>query len=378
VKASHIRYIPHQRGAATLIVAFGIACALLLTMVFTHRNLVFAQRSSVNQQRSTLSYEAAEAGLNWAQAMLNQPEAANERCEALDPSSATTRKTARTFAQRHSEGTSPVAARCVNTADGWACHCAGGDPEPSGSAIQQTAFSLQIKALAAEASQPARLQISATGCHAAQAPCTARGNASIEEASQVRLQVQLARIGGLRKGLTQAITLRDGAQSAPEFFAEHFGLDPNTWIKQPAVRVVRCEVSSNCLESALKTLSIAIEPTLLWMKGDVVLDASADHTALFPAVLGSDERPVTLVVTGRLTLRGPVQIHGVLYATSVETPGTDPSTATELKPQVHGAVLAENSVSLAADQVLLNADVLNRLQTQTGTYARLPGSWKDF
>jgi Tfp pilus assembly protein PilX len=375
-----------QRGAAALIVAFGLSCALLLTVVFTHRNLVFAKRSSVNQQQSGVAYEAAEAGLNWAQAMLNQADAINARCERLGATHASViSKTARSFAQAHAEdGAATIAARCVRTADAWACYCAGADPERPDGTQQQAAFSLQIKAVAADMGKPAALQVSATGCHGAQMPCTAHVNTAMEETAQVRLQVQFERIGGLQPGVTQAITLRDRAQTAAAFFARHFGLDKSTWQKQPAVNTVRCK-ESNCLETLSKTLAATVEPTLIWIEGDVVLDASGTHSALHPALLGSEERPVTLVVQNRLTLRGPLHLHGVLYAASLESPsavmtadGITPTVLEADAPLVYGTVLAEDSVSLRPSQVILNNDVLDRLQTQTGTFARVPGSWKDF
>jgi hypothetical protein len=379
----------HQRGAGALIVAFGLACAMLLAAVLAQRNLVFAQRSSVNQQRSTLAYEAAEAGLNWAQAQLNQTHAINDRCETVDTTrTPTALKGTLSFAQRHTEGSLPVAARCVHSADRWACHCAGGDPEWTGDA--DAAFSLQIKPVAATADQAAALQVIATGCDGAQMPCTALETSSREQAAQVRLQVQLARIGGLQQAPTQAITLRDGAQTPAAFFAMHFGLDQNAWKQQPVVKTVRCE-KGECLETLSKTLAATVGPTLLRIEGDVDLDASTRYTVLHPALVGTAESPVTLVVSGKLTLRGPLHIQGVLYASSIEAPSPIPpvtdsgetaaTTSAAIDSsgvQIDGAVLAENSVNLVPSQVLLNTDVMRRLQAQTGTLARVAGTWKDF
>jgi hypothetical protein len=356
---------------------------LLLTAALAQRNLLFAQRSSVNQQRSSVAYEAAEAGLNWAQAMLNRPEAVNERCEAVDTSHLTISQTAMSFAQRHAAGSVAVAARCVHTNGHWACHCAGADPERSGEANPPAAFSLQIEPVLANAGQPGTLQVTATGCNAAQAPCTAHHNIAMEAAAQVSLHMQLGRIGGLQHALTQGITLRGSAQTPSAFFAQHFSLDPKTWQKQPVVHTVSCK-DSNCLEALSKTLATAVEATLLWVDGDMELNALADHSAMRPALLGSAERPITLVVAGKLTLSGPMHIHGVLYAQSIEAPramseAAEPdASATVSDTQVHGAVIAENHVNLAPSQVSFNTDVLQRLQTQTGTLALMPGSWKDF
>ncbi len=378
----------HQRGAGALIVSLGLACAMLLAVALTHRNLVFAQRSSVNQQRSTLAYEAAEAGLNWAQAQLNQTHAVDDRCEAVD---STRTPAALSFTQRHAEGTAtPVAARCLYSAGHWACHCAGGNPDEAVDSPKQAAFSLQIKPVAATADHAAALQVTATGCHVAQAPCTALEVPSREQAAQVRLQVHLARIGGLQHAPKQAVTLRDTAQLPTAFFAMHFGLDQNAWRAQPVVQTVRC-AADDCIETLRKTLAATAGPALLRVEGDVDLDASSRYSLLLPALLGTAERPVTLVVSGKLTLRGPMQIHGALYASSVDAPSpttaTDSAATTPTTPtatvepsnvQIQGAVLAENSVNLAPSQVFLNTDVLHRLQTQTGTLARVPGTWKDF
>ena len=105
-----------------------------------------------------------------------------------------------------------------------------------------------------------------------------------------------------------------------------------------------------------------------------MVSITGDATLDGPLTLGSAERPVILVVSGTATLRGDVTLHGVLYAGDIRWDGPTGAPA-----GVHGAVISESDYrGNGAPRLQRDAAVLRALQRHTGSFARVPGSWKDF
>jgi hypothetical protein len=91
-----------------------------------------------------------------------------------------------------------------------------------------------------------------------------------------------------------------------------------------------------------------------------------------PIVLGTPEHPVLLVVDGPVDIHAKAVIHGAVYVTS--SSWTDSAGAS-----IHGAVLVEGDLqATGATQISHNAALLLALHDHTGSYARVPGSWRDF
>ena len=73
----------------------------------------------------------------------------------------------------------------------------------------------------------------------------------------------------------------------------------------------------------------------------------------------------------RVRLDGGVAIHGAVYAGSVMLAGAD--------NVVHGAVFSEGVYAGPTDPAVhRDIDVLAALTHQTGSFVRVPGSWRDF
>ena len=103
------------------------------------------------------------------------------------------------------------------------------------------------------------------------------------------------------------------------------------------------------------------------MEGDAALDGPLD--------LGAPERPIVLLVDGALHLRGAVTLHGVVVAGSLDWRDS----AAGSGALIRGAALIEgNYQGDAAADIVHDAAVLARLQRETGSFARVNGSWKDF
>jgi len=103
------------------------------------------------------------------------------------------------------------------------------------------------------------------------------------------------------------------------------------------------------------------------VEGDAALDGPLD--------LGAPERPVVLLVNGTLRLRGAVALHGVVVAGALEWRDA----AADSGALIRGAALIEGNVQGdAAADLIHDAALLARLQRETGSFARVSGSWKDF
>ncbi|MDO9315561.1 MAG: PilX N-terminal domain-containing pilus assembly protein [Burkholderiaceae bacterium] len=418
-----------QRGFAALAVTLLLFFTMLLVAAYANRGLLFEQRASANQYRATQAFEAAEAGLEWAVAQLNHPQRIDAHClpsaAATDPS----------FRERFvrveldsgqqapvewMSGGTPVALQpaCVLGAAGWSCSCpASGHPALDVVEIDdgtpRPAYSVQFSAEA----QAGLIRVTSTGCSSAAGPCRP-GMAGSPDAS-VRLQVVLGLLPGVSiapmapltvrgsvdagaaalglhnpDGATGGITLHAGGSligtalrltTAPggvaaasasthdealasidpdRLFASHFGLDRENWKSQAAVQTVACP--NECGRAVAAAIGNASGNRMISIGGDARIDG--------PLTLGSPEHPVVIVVGGGVTLTGDVTLHGLLYAADVHWDG-----AAHPQASVRGAVISESGYSgTGAPDLHHDAELLRSLQRQTGSYARVPGSWRDF
>ena len=418
-----------QRGFAALAVTLLLFFTMLLVAAYANRGLLFEQRASANQVRATQAFEAAEAGLEWALAQLNHPQRIDEQCL---PSAAATdvsfrerfvhidRDTGLQTPIVWMSGSTPIALQpaCVLGAGGWACSCPSGD-HPSldvvddADSMPRPAYSVQFSAEA----QTGLIRVTSTGCSSAAGPCRP-GTAGQPDAA-MRLQVVLGLLPGLSSTPTAPLTVRGsvdagsaalglhntdgsiggvtlhaggsllgsalrlttaagGAAGAsasthdasltaidPErLFASQFGLDRATWKSHAAVQTVPC--TSECGRQIAAAIDGASGNRLISIGGDARIDG--------PVTLGSPEQPVVIVVDGNVVLNGDVALHGLLYAAGIRWDG-----ASHPHAQIHGAAISEAGYGGdGAPDLHHDAAVLRRLQRQTGSYARVPGSWRDF
>ena len=143
-----------------------------------------------------------------------------------------------------------------------------------------------------------------------------------------------------------------------------FGLARNTFREQPATIEVDCAVS--CSAATLRS-KIALNPgRMVWVIGDLDFDSAGD--------IGSAIDPVLINVTGNVTFTSPVTVFGAIYSQAANW-------AIAGGGLINGAALAEggiNDAGTATTGVTFNADIVTRLRTMTGSFVRVPGTWKDF
>ena len=419
-----------QRGVAALVITLVLFFTMMLAALYVNRNLVFEQRSSANQYRATQAFEAAEAGLEWAAAMLNNNARVGADCQAAGAPGSSFRdrflaqdRTSSRFAGRtwnNAGSAAPLQAACVRAAGGWSCACPG-DAAPALAApvgdSPAPAFILKF----AGGDKPGVLRVVATGCTSLAGACapgsadrpdatstvevsfgllpaiatlpvaalTARGSVDAGAAAiglhhadaasggvavhagamiaapLARLSVPAGSVAG------EALVEGDAALAAlsPErLFSTYFGIDKLAWKNQPVVRRVAC--GADCAGPLASAIDSGVGNTMLWVSPSPGTPARIDG----PVTLGSPERPVVIVVDGALQLGGAVRLHGVVYSGSLRW--VDNGSAGAL---LRGAAIVEGDYSGdASADLVYDAPLLATLQTATGSFARINGSWRDY
>lgn len=390
-----------SKGAMALLLVLAVALALLLTWAVAARVLWSELKTAGHRTRAAQAFEAAESGLAWGLSMLNEGSPVDDDC----------RPSAEGLAFRERYLAAPAGTpspSCRLSGGAWSCRCpsaGAASPQADDAADGSQAFVLQVDGAA---SGPALLQ--AIGCSsppACEAPfagtvarlwteverlpaldtlpvaaITARGALVLDDESTVlHLDIASGAIA-LHSGSTVAIGTADVAGppgapvasivvagdpvlaslSAAQFFASSFRMDAAAWKAQPGARVLDCE--QPCDEALLQLVGPHAAHPLVWLEGGLTLASAAE--------LGSPQHPVLLVVDGPVRLRTPVQVHGLLYLRS-------PTWEDDAGATVHGALLAEHDLALAgATRIEHDAQVLRRLHGCCGSFARRPGSWRDF
>ncbi|MGY4828146.1 hypothetical protein ACVNIS_06185 [Sphaerotilaceae bacterium SBD11-9] len=370
-----------ERGAATVAVILLMAFVILLGVAFAHRSVLFEARTSVNQYRAAQASEAAEAGIDWALAQLNSSQPIGTDCLPSADAAATA------FRER---SISAMLAQCVESESGWNCQC----PGSTTSASNRLNFSIAM----AVTDRPDTLQLTSTG---------------VSHSSRSQLQVRLGRLPGLDTLPAAALTVRGSVNFGPGgfdirhtsaasggltlhsggsiepaalrltstpgtpasasvlseesslaqltptgLFASLFRMSREAWHAQPMVRELDC---SQACDAPLQ--QAAARHQLIWLRGGLKLDSAA--------VLGTPQRPVLLVVEGPVELQAGAVIHGLVY-------GIDPHWTDAAGATVHGAVVIEGDLHASGStQIHYDAAVLQALHQRTGSYARMPGSWRD-
>jgi Tfp pilus assembly protein PilX len=419
-----------QRGAATLVVALVMMFAMALAAYFLNRNMVAEQRLAANQVQAAQAFEAAEAGLEWATTQLNNLQRLGTDCQASSAATAqsfrasrvafdasTGMHTPRTWTQ--AAQVLPLQAMCVRNpaqASGWDCSCpASGHPSI---AVSSPAPAFVVTFM--PASTPGQLRVIAQGCTSHTGACRPGSNATGTSKSDATAQVQqlVALVGGLASPPVAALTAvgsvntnaglglhrgnhastgvavhAGGGVVAPNariavaaggvssvaivehdktlsslsearFFSQLLGADPSTWSAQSVVQKLACE--DNCNAAVLAAIAATDGPVLLWVDGDLTLTG--------PLILGGVTRPIALIVNGSARLSGGVQIHGLLHTARVEwnADGTGAG-------RVTGAITSASDYSgSGAPDLVFDGAVLQTLKANSGSFARVAGSWKDF
>jgi hypothetical protein len=161
-----------------------------------------------------------------------------------------------------------------------------------------------------------------------------------------------------------------GSLTAGQMFTSLFNMDPAVYKKQPATLVL-----NDCAAACSAKLLAAWQSNpgrILWVEGgETTIEADLN--------LGSADNPVLIVAEGNIKLNAAsVNIFGLLYSRAATWDSSGPNAV-----DVQGAAVAEGNftgsgIGGGSPWVQYDADVLNRLKLGTGSFVRVPGSWRDF
>ena len=426
-----------QDGVATLVVVMVLFFVISLVAAYTSRNLIFEQRTSANQSKSTLATEAAESGLQWAIAMLNsgrigsacEPSVntadSNFKRRYLNIDSSTGYITPRL--QPTSGG--PLFPSCVFNGTDWQCGCPS-DALPTLITPTGTgpfpAFRVRFVTLARFANDPPAkpgiVRIEVNGCSHTDVACLdfpdlPTGPVEIPECGGT-ICAKLALFSGLKAVPLAAVTTKgnlnvggsalnavngsagtsgitiqagglvnsagltlqgspgtpgnftyienDPGLSNPAFgparmFASIFGVWKSTYWQQPAA--VLLSACTPCSAASVRTVASLNPDRVILVQGDLALEGGD---------IGSLNEPVILIITGSVTFSAPTNFYGYIYSQAADwtTSGTG---------LVAGAISSEgNIIGTGSFSVVYDKDILTKLHWQTGSFARIPGSWRDY
>lgn len=393
---------------------------LMIVAAYLQRGLVFEQKASTHQYRATQAAESAEAGLEWGLAMLNAPRlddhcAAQSTGRPLRDRVLVTAGASRSAFQPVFDPSAVGAPACARSQGGWQCLCPSqGLAVPGTDADDELhpGFRIEFSGAAADDGHPLPgvVRLVAHGCaHAAQPFCadgrptnpghavasvqaalvpalaavppaalTASGD--IDFASNAvsvhnpdRASGWLLQAGGALKvavarlfppsGTPASSALSDhdpvlAARSAEDLQRLHLGMTAKAYAQLPSVAALSC--ASGCKAAMQTALSAGYR--MLYVNGDLQLDNIG---------IGSAQEPVVLLVDGAVRFGAGVRFAGFLMGGPLQWQGSGADA-------LRGAAVIAGSVSVTGTPDFTHdAAVLDLLHTTTGTFARVPGSWKD-
>ena len=407
-----------QAGLTTLTIVMLLFLAMGITVLYANRSLLFEQKTSANQYRSTQAFEVAEAGIEWALANINNQRVIGTDCLPLATpvSGAVSFKRYYTQTDTTTGLISPTGRRaaCVITSSGYSCSCPTSG-NPTASAVGPS-FSLEFVA----STQPGLIQLTAYGCTdtgaaAKDGRCLPGGTGTSDAYARITTLIGLlpaistppaaaitakttvnwtgtgAALGVVNTDpATNGITINAGGEVNEEsarivtlpgspptssiiendtslatlsddaMFQTYMGMTKAEY--RSLATEVTC--SGNCT-SALEA-AIAGGAQTLWVNGDMDIQSNV--------TLGSDLLPIVLVVDGNITLNGTMDVIGLVYSTALTWNNTGGGSAF-----LRGAAVAEGGFTgNGTPDFYYDADVLRRLALDTGAFAKIPGSWRDF
>jgi len=409
-----------QKGVA-LVTALTILVGMTLIAFFANRSLIFEQKTSANQTRSTRAMEAAEAGLEWALANLNYQKKSDTACAALASPTGTDKK----FRDRYldpdgnglySETFSPITPGCLSNGTSWTCSCpATGNPSFASCTATSGCPTFTVS-FAQVSGQPTMVEITSMGCTSPDQPCVPGSASTADSTATVRqiFKIQpglatppaapLSAKGNVDFGSnaitvtntdpgTNGITINAGGTitgandstvktlpgtpngaslvgSDPslssltddQMFQTFFGQSKSDFKAASSTTQFTC--SAGCTAGFESLVNSGAN--VIWVDGD--LDITSNAT------IGTADKPVIIVVDGNAHLNGNLVIYGVVYSTNITWDNTGGGGA-----KIIGAAISEgNFTTTGTPDPTYSADVMNKLKTTTGQFAKVLGSWRDF
>ena len=148
-----------------------------------------------------------------------------------------------------------------------------------------------------------------------------------------------------------------------------YGLEAAGYRLQPGTVTIRCAV--DCSAASVRDTAQLNPGRMLWI--EVEPGGAFDIGIAEP--IGSADFPVTMVVAGDMTVSNAnAKLNGVVYTTGDTLANFGGLTLT-------GALVAQSDLRLSnggINTVVYDAAMLGLLNRASGSFVRVPGSWRDF
>lgn len=418
----------HQHGAATLVVVVILFFVMALVAAYANRNLIVEQRVAVNYQEATLANEVAIKGADTLLNLLNAPNV-TEQCQVASGGANTLRERLLSFDDagkvvpyvadnRLGDGATDVVI-CDQPTDGaWSCQCPL-NLKPVGIAEASNRSSSARLRISATLPGAGHLELTSLGCAQGSRNCNenlSSRDGSVGFFAQMKRKVRLVLVSALKMPPTSALVAtgrvdlgtgmaaaNDHASAggvaiqhglvangvldhvrgpggsgkdfamllnpalntldAASFFQRTFGMSLADYRSQAALEQLQC--SGDCAQTVRERVQAGAQ--LLWHEGSLSLSSDAS--------LGTVNRPIVLIVNGKLSIQGPLRIHGLVFSAG-DAEWLAGSTGASW---LNGALLVAGDWS-SSSGVQLRHDpiVLNRLKVAAGTFVRAPGgAWSE-
>lgn len=390
----------NQRGGATILTAAVLLFAITIISIFTARSTIMEQTISGNEYRSKQSFEAAEAGLQYGIAWFNNGGIDHDGDSTTDIFSATYIDTdpddggtpwdniaydgiepgTTSYHVAFCDPSIPPDVDCRNAGAGNITICTA---SPDSTLVQIYACGWSDDRTAIHAvSQIVRFK--PVLLNTPNAPFTIQGpvsgsdltvinasnNTTIWSGNNINLSDDFKtkiKINGTLEISSNSTSLgvdvisndtNLSAVTSDEFFYNFFG---STKI---AAQAKARSMQNGIVISDGGVIPTPSDGTLIYVDGSVTVSAD----------LGSQTKPVVLIVNGALTLSGSLTIYGVVYAVDLADTGSSSAT-------INGAIIVENAAltPVTGDATIAyDAAVLSTLTTTIGSNGTVSGSWHDW
>jgi Tfp pilus assembly protein PilX len=152
------------------------------------------------------------------------------------------------------------------------------------------------------------------------------------------------------------------AFTTDRMFASVFGVWRGTYWNQPGAVTLACV--GTCTAADVRTALDFNPGRAILVPGNLDFDGGGD--------VGAAGNPALVVVTGNVTFSAPTNVFGFVYSEAANwaTAGTG---------QVRGGMAGEGRISgNGSFAAVYDPEILAHLRWRTGSFAKVPGSWKDY
>jgi len=348
-----------QNGIATLTIAVVLLVAATLIILFVTNNNLLQQKSTANQNRNNQAFFAADAGIQFGIAYLNNNRAAviaNPVSGFINYSVAALQNIT---LSNNSKFTVVYTNPTANNFNVITITSTGTSDDGTSTRVisQQVSFQTMLV-------HSPTLPLTSVGAVTLSGSSNVKNlnsNSTIQSGSTVSFSGSgstTTSTGGSNKnhngGDTSASVSSLNGLTASQFFNSMFGVSSSS-VKNGATY---CATVSAC------SLSITTS-------GVVWIDSSATINDSVANQIGTAVSPVIMIVNGSFSLSGGTSIYGIIYAFGNSSVGNGTA-------QVFGALLSAGTVNTTGN-ISINYDTttINNV-SNIGTYAKIPGSWRDF